>query len=111
MKAILALESWIDTHGAILVMEESQTGPTLSVTDPSFSNLAPSITNMAPHTKTTLTSGFVLAPHKGAAFDQHIGPYELRFGSPSRNDSRIGQIDPGMKSTLLSKRPFCQIDS
>jgi hypothetical protein len=82
-----------------------------AVTDPSFSNLAPSIANMAPQTKTTLTSGFVLAPHKGAAFDQHIGPYELRFGSPSRNDSRIGQIDPGMKSTLLSKRPFCQIDS
>ena len=65
---------------------------------------------MAPQTKTTLTYGFVLDPHKGAAFDQHIGPYELRFGSPSRNDSRIGQIDPGMKSTLLSKRPFFQID-
>jgi hypothetical protein len=82
-----------------------------AVTDTSFSNLAPSIANMAPQTKTTLTYGFVLAPHKGAAFDQHIGPDELRFGSPSRNDSGIGQIDPGMKSTLLSKRPFCQIDS
>ena len=61
-----------------------------TITDPSFSNLAPSIANMAPQTKTTLTSEFVLAPHKGAAFDQHIGLGELRFGSPSRNDSRIG---------------------
>jgi hypothetical protein len=59
-KAILALESWIGTHGAILGMEESQ--------------IAPSIANMAPQTKTTFTYGFVLAAYKGAAFDQHIGP-------------------------------------
>jgi hypothetical protein len=29
VKAILALESWIGTHGAILGMEETQIGPTL----------------------------------------------------------------------------------
>ena len=40
-KAILALESWIGTHGAILGMEESQIGPTLCRNGPIIFQFSP----------------------------------------------------------------------
>ena len=41
VKAILALESWIGTHGAILGMEESQIGPTLCRNGPIIFQFSP----------------------------------------------------------------------
>ena len=40
-KAILALESWIGTHGAILGMEECQIGPTLCRNGPIVFQFSP----------------------------------------------------------------------
>jgi hypothetical protein len=40
-KAILALESWIGAHGAILDMEESQIGPTLYHNGPIIFQFSP----------------------------------------------------------------------